>query len=245
MTTVVAPRPLATRHHVLIALGALLSVALVAWGALTLVDLMAHQHEDVHLSFSVPASQVRIRLSSGSVHVVPAAGSTVEVDRHLAWGLSHPHRKEQVVDGVLEITAGCSGIINTYCTTRYDLAVPRTFALQVRSQDGSVRVTGLDGPLDLSSSNGSITADNLGSTDVQAGSSNGSLRLVFAVEPRHVQANSSNGSVTVSVPPVSGPYRVDAHSSNGTTRLDVRTDPQSDRLIVAHSSNGSVTVRAG
>jgi hypothetical protein len=49
--------------------------------------------------------------------------------------------------------------------------------------------------------------------------------------------------VRVSVPDVAGvAWRVDADSSAGSTTVEVRTDPSSDRTITARSSAGSVSV---
>ncbi|HSS09672.1 MAG TPA: DUF4097 family beta strand repeat-containing protein [Acidimicrobiales bacterium] len=123
--------------------------------------------------------------------------------------------------------------------------MPTTFAVQAHSNAGDVRVAGLDGPLDLSSSAGDVIADSLASTEVRAQSSAGSVDVAFKIEPHHVEARSSAGPVTVIVPPGGAAYRVDAHTSAGSTKVNVRTDPQSDRVIVADSSAGDVTVRSG
>lgn len=234
--------PLTTRRRVLVVLGGILAVAIVGWSTLSLVDLMAHQEVNGHRSFTVPSGQVHIHLSSGSVHIVAASGSTVEVDRHLSFGLTHPHVSERIVAGVLIIDASCGGPVSTFCSTRYDLAVPPAFEVTASSSAGSVAVSGLTGPLDLSSTAGSVSATDVGSTDVQARSTAGSVKVTFTVDPRRVTAMSTAGSVLVLVPANGPAYRVDAGTTAGSTAVNVRSDPQSDRVIIARSTAGSVEV---
>ncbi len=234
--------PPTARRRWLVVLGSILAVAMVGWTTITLVDLMAHQREDAQRTFAVPAGRVSIHLSSGSVHVVAGSGSTVDVKRHLSYGLSHPHVSERVIAGVLTIDTSCTGVVSTFCTARYDLAVPTGFAVTASSSAGSVAVTGMSGPLDLSSSAGSVSATDVSSTDVRAHSSAGSVMVTFTVTPQRVDASSTAGAVVVLVPANGPPYRVDAHSTAGGSAVDVPTDPQSDRVIIAHSTAGGVLV---
>jgi hypothetical protein len=61
---------LTTRRRVFVAQGAVFALAMVGWSTVALVDLMANQHIDGHVSFAVPSGRVHIQLSSGSVHIV-------------------------------------------------------------------------------------------------------------------------------------------------------------------------------
>ena len=58
-----------------------------------------------------------------------------------------------------------------------------------------------------------------------------------------MNARSTHGDVEVVVPDTQVSYRVDAATDHGDSVTRVRTDPQSDHVIVAHSGHGDVTVR--
>ena len=111
------------------------------------------------------------------------------------------------------------------------------------SSDSSIVVAGIDGDVQLHSSDGGVTAADLRSPNVTASSGDGHVQLTFAAAPTQVRATSSDGGVTVVVPDTPDPYRVTASSSDGGTDVRVRTDPTSTRVIDAHSSDGRVTVR--
>jgi DUF4097 and DUF4098 domain-containing protein YvlB len=110
------------------------------------------------------------------------------------------------------------------------------------SSAGSIAVTGLRGPLDLSSSAGSVSVTDVGSTDVRARSTPGSVAVTFTVDPNRVTATSTAGSVLVLVPANGPAYRVEAHTTAGSTAVGVPTDPKSDRTITATSTAGRVQV---
>ena len=57
-----------------------------------------------------------------------------------------------------------------------------------------------------------------------------------------VDAASSAGSVSVAVPDDGTAYAVNAHSSAGSTHVDIATDPKSKRTIKATSSADGVRV---
>lgn len=114
--------------------------------------------------------------------------------------------------------------------------------VSANSSGGGVTVDGAGGSVQLHSSGGSITGNALRATHVRADSSGGGVRLTFAVPPDLVNAESSGGSVQVSVPDVAGGYRVDATASGGSRTVEVPIDPDSPRLISADSSGGSVRV---
>jgi DUF4097 and DUF4098 domain-containing protein YvlB len=118
-----------------------------------------------------------------------------------------------------------------------------TGRVDAESTDGSVEGESLSGPTRLHSSNGSVRASRLRTESLQADSSNGSVRVEFATPPLSAIASSDNGDVDVAVPPGEEAYAVDVDSGNGSTRNLVRSDPESERRIVATTDNGSVTVR--
>ena len=105
-----------------------------------------------------------------------------------------------------------------------------------------MKVVGSTGRVSASASAGSVTGIALGSAEVSASSSGGSVRLDFAVDPTRVDGRSSAGSVLVQVPQDEMVYVVDASTSAGSRTVTVRTDPHAKRRITARSSAGSVRV---
>jgi len=114
--------------------------------------------------------------------------------------------------------------------------------VRARSGGGRIEVFDSSGDLDLRSSNGSVTVDGTHANVVEASSSNGRVRLGFSNHPHRVNARSSNGSITVTLPGDAPPYAVSTSTSNGSTTTGVRTDPSAERSIVASTANGSITV---
>ena len=66
--------------------------------------------------------------------------------------------------------------------------VPRRASLVVVTSNGSIRVSGITGRLDLSTSNGPIVVTNLGTSEIHARTSNGSIEVG---SPRGLRANLS------------------------------------------------------
>jgi DUF4097 and DUF4098 domain-containing protein YvlB len=142
-----------------------------------------------------------------------------------------------VVDG------GCAFPAAYWCTASYTLRVPRDTKVVLWSGSGTISVSGVTAPVDVSSQHGSINASRLRSPRVNAGTDHGSVRLQFATAPRQVNASSDHGDVTVVVPRTSDAYRVELSTDHGDTSADVRTDPAASRVIHLRSDHGDVTVR--
>jgi DUF4097 and DUF4098 domain-containing protein YvlB len=140
--------------------------------------------------------------------------------------------------------------------------VPRDLEVQVHNSDGSMTLRDLDGPVDLSTSDGSINATNLTgrvklhsgdgsmaatglrSDEVEATTSDGSVRLNFAVAPSSVTADSGDGSIRVVVPSDGTAYDVTATTGNGSRHVSVPTDSNSARHMKLSTGDGSLTVLA-
>jgi hypothetical protein len=60
--------------------------------------------------------------------------------------------------------------------------------------------------------------------------------------PENVDASSSGGGVTVTVPKAEGGYNVDASAAGGGTTVDVNDNPASTHRITARSAGGGITV---
>jgi hypothetical protein len=91
----------------------------------------------------------------------------------------------------------------------------------------------------LRSDAGSILGD-LSDGEIDAQTSAGAIELEVLGNFSRISAVSAAGSVRLTVP--DGVYRIDADSSAGSTKVNVADDPDADRVIIAHSDAGNVTV---
>lgn len=245
-----------------IVLGSLFAVPLLLFGTFQVVSQLAHDEETVQLTFTEPGIQtLDIRVDAGEIRVIGTDEDTISVTARISNGLRATTHDERVEGDTLVLRSSCPGVFANFCSTDYTVRVPRHLTLIARgdnsrisvgdltggatitTDNGGVEALRIDGPLDLRSDNGTITADEIRSTDVQASSDNGSIRLTLVNPPERVQARSDNGSITIIVPDTDHTYATDLTTDNGNVNNHVRTDPASPRTITASSDNGSITVR--
>jgi hypothetical protein len=238
--------------------GSLFSVAMLGYGAMTLVGLLGHERHSTHTVVTTPVRLVDISSGAGWVHVVGSSDPNLTIDTRVSDGLFPSSHHETVQGDRLVVRSNCAPIFNTFCKVDYTVHLPEDMAIKVRSSGGGVSVTNVSGVLDLSSSGGgvhvaggsgsmrlrssggAISASNLTSPTVDADSSGGGIHLSFQQPPTNIKVSSSGGGVTVDVPQTSDDYRVDASASGGSTRNQLRTDPASPRSIRARSSGGGI-----
>jgi hypothetical protein len=237
-----------------------LSVLLVAWGAVTLASLLARATE--HRSAAYDGIRV-LDLDVGfeSVQIVGAADATaVSMERSYTWSLGKPTIGNRRAGDVLSITSSCPFTAGLGCTGRIRLVVPNNTEVRAHGSDGSLTLRGLEGPVDLATSDGSIVATSLtgrvtlrtsdGSVEatglrsdqVEAVTSDGSVRLAYVVPPSVVSARTSDGSIEVVVPRDGTAYDVTATTSDGGRDVSVPTDPHSSRRMELTTSDGSIRV---
>jgi hypothetical protein len=239
------------------------ALVLVASGVWTAVGFLTLASSQAHRSFPLAGARLVIDAEVNTVRLTAGRPGVVEVDRHLKNdSLRKPRPFERLQGQTLTLRDGCprSGL-TTFCEGNYDLRVPPDLDLRVVNHSGGVRASGLTGPLDLQGDNGGISVDgatgllrlhtsdgtirttNLRSTDLQASTTNSGITLSFLVAPGRVDARTSNASIRLTVPAGSGPYAVQQHTSNGTTSIQVKTDPAAIRELVLRTSNGDIVVQ--
>jgi len=241
--------------------GGILTVASVAWVAIGVIDLLAHERSHTVATITQPVRVIDVSNSAGSVRIEGTTAKEITVDASLSRGLGRPSHREEVEGDRLVVRAHCPAVISNFCNVTYRVSVPAGTNVRVRASGGGITLSSLDGtidasssgggvhlsntrgPLYLRSSGGGINATGLRSDRVDASSSGGGVHLAFTDPPTSVVASSSGGSVTVEVPDTADAYRVNVSSSDGRARTSVRTDPTSTRVIRATSSGGGVTVR--
>jgi hypothetical protein len=255
-----ALRPQAGRQAWII-LGSIFAVITLAYGTLSVIQLFAFARATEQYTFTDVVRAVDIHNETGSTTVIGAEGDEVVVDAKIVHGFRRPDIDAQVVDGVLTVRATCSSWLDTWCIADLTVRVPRDVSLRADADGGGLRVEGIEGDVEVSSSGGGVRLVDVGG-DIRArasgggvrgeqlrsrvadvSSSGGGVRLSFVDPPDAVDARSSGGGVTIEVP---SPYAfvIDASSSGGgVDTSEVVHDPNADRTIRVRSSGGGVTVR--
>ena len=143
-----APRPVGRTSLRLV--GSLLAVVALVAGVAQVVAVWGHGEYRVTASF--PASEidtVEISTASGAVDVIGGDESRITVRVDVSDGLVVTDRDVRVVDRRLVLEASCPWLGQWWCNANYTLRVPRATAVVVTGDAEPVRVTGVDGPVDV------------------------------------------------------------------------------------------------
>ncbi|MGV9269727.1 DUF4097 family beta strand repeat-containing protein [Kitasatospora sp. NPDC003701] len=198
---------------------------------------------------------VRLDSSAGSVVVRGTEGATrVSVHRSVDYEADRPGETARVEGGVL-VLGGCG----RGCSVSYTVEVPAGLPIDGRTTDGSVRLSRVGavnvstesgsvtlddvaGPTEVRTTDGSISGRGLNGDRIRAQTGNGRIELSPA-EAQDVTAKTSNGAITLTVPPAS--YRVSASTDNGRKDIGVAADADGRFRLDLSTSNGAITVRTG
>lgn len=202
-------------------------------------------------------------VDNGHVELV-AGGTDVVVDHEVRTGRFGAEVTAEVTGGTLHLTHDCpawSGLVlGSDCAGEYVVSVPAGVVVTGVTDNGGVRVTGLDASVDVRtsngaihlvetsghvaahSSNGRIIGTNLESRRVEVGTSNGGVVLDFATAPDQVEVDTSNGGVHVQVPDDGTSYAVDSSTSVGSVSTSVPTDQSAARRLDLQTSIGDVVI---
>lgn len=235
---------------------------LVAAGLVALLfsPLSGFTRESAAESFT-GVSVVEFDLSNSPIEF-RAGGDEVVVDYSFSTGFLSDARVSLDQDGdVLRLEQSCPGIFSWRCQASFEVTLPSTTEIGGETSNGAISIFGLEGPVDVTTSNGRVTLDEvasssvsvrtsngaingeaLGSDDVDVATSNGRIELGFDVAPSAVSARSSNGSIQVNLPSDAPTYAVEASTSNGRVETPIRTDPAATHSITLRTSNGDITV---
>jgi hypothetical protein len=238
------------------------SLLAVGWGALTLASLLARATELRSATYH-GVRALDVDLAFESVEIVGSADATsVSMTRSYTWSLGKPSISNRLDGNLLSIASSCPFSVGLGCSGHLRLVVPRDLEVQVHNSGGSMTLRDLDGPVDLSTSDGSINASNLTgraklhsadgsmtasglrSGAVEATTSDGSMRLSFAVAPSSVTADSGDGSIEVVVPADGTAYDVTGTTADGSRDVSVPTDSNSARHMQLSTGDGSLKVLA-
>ncbi len=205
-------------------------------------------------------SRVDLDLDNASVQIT-GTGNEVVVDQRITSGLVATTVRHEVSGDTLRLVLTCPVFISINCEGHFVLRVPPGTGLTGRTANGRIELSRVDGPVDIgtsngpivlegvsgsvraSTSNGAITATDLASRDVDLRTSNGRIEVDASQAPERIVARTSNGRIDIALPSDAAPFAVEVSTSNGSTSIDIRTDPASSQQIDARTSNGDIAIR--
>jgi hypothetical protein len=191
------------------------------------------------------ATALELTGTSGDVRIVGgAAPGTMEVTRHLHWGMMHgePATKEQVNGQTLSIDSACGGGFMSGCSIDYEVKVPDGAPVTLRLGSGDIDVSGAIGPLQAETGSGNVDAAGLDSTNAVLRTGSGDLDLSFTTAPMNVELKTGSGNVTMWVPKGDN-YAVDVTTGSGGQNVDVETSQSSPHKVLVQTGSGNVDLR--
>jgi Putative adhesin len=244
-------------------LGALAALGVAVLGARTVVGAATLSDDHAHATYPLSGNRLVIdgNGSTSSVRITAGAPGRVEVDRTVFHDIQRPPVTQRMERDHLQLGLRCPNFMVVRCESRYELKVPPSVSLKIDVPDGEIRVSGINGAMDLRSDSGAITlqggsgttklasndgairASRLAATTVEASSDSGRIALDLALVPQRVAATSRDGSIRIQVPAGPTAYDVRASSTDGRVTVAVPTADDSPRRISATSDSGGVVVR--
>jgi len=240
-----------------------LSLALVAYGAVSIAGLLARETQTRSATYQ-GVTAIELDTSFENVDVVAADDAdSVEMSRRWSWSLEQPTVSAEQDGDRLVISSRCPFSPGLWCTGRVTLTVPPdvrvsggvsdghlvvdglTSALDLRTSDGSMELRGLSGDLRLVTRDGSLRGTDITSDEVTVESSDGSTRLAFARPPSSVRATTRDGSLELRLPDDGTPYDVSVDVADGSQEVTVPTASRSARKVTVDAHDGSVRVLTG
>ena len=222
---------------------AIVVVVLLAMGIGWLVTL----HSRVaRYSFAAPLTRVELAMSSGQAVIVGTPSSTLLVRRTDRYAFGHAAvERRSLAGGVLRISSRCPKILVGSCSASYELAVPETVAVSVRTTAGDVRLDGFRGTAQVRTGQGNVNVEAYCGFDLAARTESGDVRIATACSPEHLEVLTRSGNVVAQVPQ-GARYRINASSAGGRARVTgVVNDPRAPFTMDMHSGSGNVVIGAG
>ena len=218
------------------------SVPAVA-AAFAMSSRVADQQARVGIAAAGPITRVVVADSESDVQITGNAAATgVDGQAVLQWkgrGGKRPVLRQSVSDGVLTLAKDCSG--GGCGPVDITLTVPRDVSVLVTTSQGGIEVSGVTGAVDLTSGNGGITAENLGSGNASFKTTNGSINATFHGAPTRIAASSTNGSVTIATDGQTA-YYDSVSNTNGLRYLTNVQDRKAAAEIDVTTTNADVTI---
>jgi hypothetical protein len=159
-------------------------------------------------TYSGPVKQVSVQLASGNATIVGSPSPAIEVRRtdHYAFG-RHATEERTFENGSLALSSACPRIIVGSCSASYEIAVPETATVEVRTTSGNVHFEGFRGRASVRTGSGNVDAEAYCGFGLSAASGSGNLRVAAACAPQFLQLHTGSGNASAQVPPATASKR--------------------------------------
>lgn len=221
------------------------SVCLVLGAAVALGVGWAASEERRTTLYEVRGSVTRIvlDLGAGTATIVGGGDRAGVAVRHTdRFSFGHSAVVQRVAsDGVLSIRSRCPSSVVGGCSTSYRVTVPDNVAVTVRTTSGHVRLVGVRGGAQITTTRGDIDVERYCGFSLEARADSGDIRTAASCAPPLLDLRSRSGDVSARVPV--GRYRVEASTNAGDARVrDVTDADDAPFAIRAASATGAVDV---
>lgn len=207
-------------------------------------------------SFSPGSDVLTIVVGDGDLEVVPADVDEIRVTRWVSGQsvLGGPRATWELSGETLSLLLECGALAS--CEARYEVTVPEGTSLavendsgetsasgfaeplEISTENGTVSVEFVTGPLVLRSQNGDLRGSGISSPTLDASTDNGTIDVALTEAPDDVRVATRNGSATVALPEAA--YDVTSSFDNGEVVTDVEEAPGSPHTIAARTENGDI-----
>ncbi|WP_018351798.1 DUF4097 family beta strand repeat-containing protein [Longispora albida] len=228
-----------TKRSILVAT----ATGLLAAGLLSGCDLADWDSNRIETAYEITDKVTKLDFTGDAGKVVISTGDgPIKVKETIKYGSKKPTASHKVEDGILKLVDhGCSGL-GLNCSIDYEIRIPATLAVTLKTDAGEIQASGLSGDLDMSTDAGQIELTSLTSKKVKLRSQAGEVEAFFAAVPDSVDAETKAGRVAIKLPGTVK-YSVDASTDAGRREVTVGVDSSSPHKIRAVTNAGEVEVR--
>lgn len=197
-------------------------------------------------SVAAPLTRVELVMSSGQAVIEGTQSSTLLIRRTDRYAFGHAaSERRSLTDGILRISSHCPKIVVGSCSASYELAVPETVAVSVRTTEGDVRLSGFRGTAQVRTGDGNVNVEAYCGFDLAARTASGNVHIAAACSPEHLEVLTRSGDVVAQVPQ-GARYRISATSGAGRAHVSgVVNDPSAPFTMDMHSGSGTVVIGGG
>ncbi|MEU2787350.1 DUF4097 family beta strand repeat-containing protein [Streptomyces sp. NPDC007100] len=188
------------------------------------------------LDVTTPGGNIKVVADEGT-------GGRVKVTERFEYGKRKPTSQHSLVGGSLKLTASDCGNTMGRCDVAYEVRVPKTVAVSLETDGGTIDVKGLAGNLGAKSSGGDIDVEGCTAKQASLKTDGGNIDATFGAAPDRLEGYTAGGNVRVRLP--EGRYAVDATTDGGDRRVAGGSDSGSPHKVKVHSDGGNVDVSAG
>ena len=226
------------------------------------VSIGPKEEETFHYSYDCkPGSRLLLENYNGAVEITAWDQPKIEID-----GARFANTKERLQQVKIDISRGADSVtIRTVppldrggnSGARYQIRVPKQVVLElIKSTNGSLRVSGTNGAVNLRTTNGSVRVSAVNGA-VSANSTNGAIELVGlngAATARTtngrikmdeiqgpMEASTTNGSIVAAMAKSTDDRKMRFSTTNGAIELRLPAGLKND--VRASTSNGSIEVK--